>query len=78
MPPDDNSASHFSADAEDHHTVLSRLDKAYKIGRKAYDEGQAIMQEVSNGDVIGDGIMGGDTDHLKRAIIEMERNNDNK
>ncbi len=71
MPPDDNSASHFSADAEDHHTVLSRLEEAYETGRKAYDEGQAILEEVCSGDVIEDDIMGDETAHLKRAATQM-------
>jgi hypothetical protein len=47
------------------------LDEAYKAGRKTYDEGQAILEEVRIGDVIEDDIMGDETAHLKRAATQM-------
>jgi hypothetical protein len=76
--PDDDDSSHFSADVDGHHTVLSRLDhEAYETDRKAYDEGQAILKEVRSGDVIGDNIMGDETAHLKRATTQMQNKNDN-
>jgi hypothetical protein len=47
------------------------LDEAYEAGRKAYDEGQAILEEVCSGNVIEDAIMGDETAHLKRAATHM-------
>jgi hypothetical protein len=56
---------------------LSRFDKAFETGRKAYDEGQAILEEVCSGEVIEDDIMGDETAHLKRAAMQMHATNDN-
>jgi hypothetical protein len=47
------------------------LDEAYGTGRKAYDEGQAILEEVHSGDVIEDDIMGDEMAHLKCAATQM-------
>jgi hypothetical protein len=50
------------------------LDEAYETGRKACDEGQAILEEVRSGDVIGDDIMGDETAHA----MQMQDKNDIK
>jgi hypothetical protein len=47
------------------------LDEAYETGRKAYNEGQAIPEEVRSDVVIEDDIMGDETAHLKRAATQM-------
>jgi hypothetical protein len=48
------------------------LDKAYKTGRKAYNEGQAILEEVRSSNIIDDDIMGDKGAHLKHAATQMQ------
>ncbi len=71
MSDDDDDSLYFSENVDDHDPVLSSLEEAYETGRKTYDEGQAILEEVCSGDVIDEDIMGNETAQLKRAATQM-------
>jgi hypothetical protein len=65
----ENALYSFSSDEEDR-SMLSRLDDAYECGKDAYQEGKAILQQVSQSNK-KDSIMNDEPGHKKCAADSL-------